>query len=200
MKYLLMSAAMVMLAACEGGGGGTSVRNVLGLNRAAPDEFKVVSRPPLSVPPEFTLRPPQPGAAPRGVTPAESLAESVVTGRAPVRNRQLEQSSVATAVDPVLTNSLGTTGDALFLDKAGAHLADETIRDQLYQEDDDPQSTPDSQFAIQDWLGVSADEDEIDPKAEAERIRENLDAGKAVNEGEVKTMEKKPESTLDLLF
>ena len=44
--------AALALSACDGG----SVANTLGMNIEAPDEFTVVSRPPLSLPPEFNLR------------------------------------------------------------------------------------------------------------------------------------------------
>src|SRR5690606_33831923 len=39
-----------------------SAREAMGLNKKSPDEFAVVTRAPLVLPPEFGLRPPQPGA------------------------------------------------------------------------------------------------------------------------------------------
>jgi Protein of unknown function (DUF3035) len=39
-----------------------SVQDVLGMGKRAPDEFAVVKRAPLIVPPDFELRPPDPGA------------------------------------------------------------------------------------------------------------------------------------------
>ena len=42
--------------------GCSDLRRVVGLDRVAPDEFSVESRAPLTIPPEFELRPPQPGA------------------------------------------------------------------------------------------------------------------------------------------
>ena len=42
--------------------GCSDLRRVVGLDRVAPDEFAVESRAPLTIPPEFNLRPPQPGA------------------------------------------------------------------------------------------------------------------------------------------
>src|SRR6266478_1487913 len=42
--------------------GCSDLRRVVGLDRVAPDEFSVESRAPLTIPPEFNLRPPQPGA------------------------------------------------------------------------------------------------------------------------------------------
>jgi len=55
-SYLALGLAALSLAACG------DVRDDLGLGRSSPDEFAVVDRAPLSVPPEFTLRPPLPGA------------------------------------------------------------------------------------------------------------------------------------------
>src|SRR5271165_6025053 len=42
--------------------GCTDLKRAIGLERAPPDEFAVESRAPLTMPPDFDLRPPQPGA------------------------------------------------------------------------------------------------------------------------------------------
>jgi len=42
--------------------GCTDVRRAVGLERTSPDEFAVETRAPLTIPPEYDLRPPQPGA------------------------------------------------------------------------------------------------------------------------------------------
>src|SRR5579862_8104476 len=42
--------------------GCTDLRRIVGMDRVGPDEFAVESRAPLTIPPEFDLRPPQPGA------------------------------------------------------------------------------------------------------------------------------------------
>jgi DUF3035 family protein len=42
--------------------GCTDFRRIVGMDRVGPDEFAVESRAPLTIPPEFDLRPPQPGA------------------------------------------------------------------------------------------------------------------------------------------
>jgi len=60
--------------------GCTDVRRVIGLDRVGPDEFMVESRAPLTIPPEFDLRPPQPGAArPQEVTAADKARRVVDT-------------------------------------------------------------------------------------------------------------------------
>ena len=43
---------MLLLCGC------TSIRQMVGLDRTGPDEFAVESRAPLTIPPEFELRPP----------------------------------------------------------------------------------------------------------------------------------------------
>jgi hypothetical protein len=42
--------------------GCTDLKKAIGLERTPPDEFAVESRAPLTMPPDFNLRPPQPGA------------------------------------------------------------------------------------------------------------------------------------------
>jgi DUF3035 family protein len=42
--------------------GCTELRRIVGMDRVGPDEFAVESRAPLTIPPEYDLRPPQPGA------------------------------------------------------------------------------------------------------------------------------------------
>ena len=56
-KIALLGGLALGVAGCE------STRETFGLNKQAPDEFQVVSRAPLSLPPDFTLRVPEPGAA-----------------------------------------------------------------------------------------------------------------------------------------
>jgi len=53
----ILAAAMLTLAGCD------SVRSTLGLDRHVPDETQVVARPPLTLPPDYSLRPPG-GATP----------------------------------------------------------------------------------------------------------------------------------------
>lgn len=200
MRFITYCLLVATLAAC--GGSGSSVRSTLGLNRQAPDEFKVVSRPPLSVPPDFALRPPEPGAPPLGQESAEEEAARVITGRPSTSRRSLERRRGAdTAVQPVISSSLESSADARFLSQAGADDVDDDIRSKLYSEEQNPaQSDQSSKFAIYDLIGESAPDDIVDPIAEAERIRDNVDSGKPVNEGEVKTIQKDSVSTIEMLF
>ena len=51
------SAGALLLQGC------TDLKRSIGLEKTSPDEFAVESRAPLTMPPDFELRPPQPGAA-----------------------------------------------------------------------------------------------------------------------------------------
>ena len=60
--------------------GCSDFRVALGMDRVGPDEFAVESRAPLTIPPDFDLRPPQPGAArPQDVTAAERARKVIDT-------------------------------------------------------------------------------------------------------------------------
>src|SRR5215471_16129147 len=54
---LLCSASFLLISAC------TDLKKAIGLEKTSPDEFAVESRAPLEMPPDFDLRPPQPGAS-----------------------------------------------------------------------------------------------------------------------------------------
>src|SRR5581483_7593579 len=54
----VLSLAALLLAGCQ------TLREDAGLTKQAPDEFAVVTKPRLIIPPDFNLHPPSPGAAP----------------------------------------------------------------------------------------------------------------------------------------
>jgi uncharacterized lipoprotein len=71
MRILILASAAALLAGC-----GTSS----GLNRDRPDEFAVARNAPLVVPPDFALRPPQPGAASPSATDSRTQAIQALFG------------------------------------------------------------------------------------------------------------------------
>src|ERR1700712_5821028 len=56
---LLLGGALVLLGGCSG----DKLTRTFGLTRDAPDEYTVTTRAPLSMPPDYNLRPPRPGTA-----------------------------------------------------------------------------------------------------------------------------------------
>jgi hypothetical protein len=73
-------AALTVAAMALSGCGGT-VQERLGMGKRAPDEFQVVRRAPLVMPPNYDLRPPQPGAAPSQQQDPAAQAQALLTGQ-----------------------------------------------------------------------------------------------------------------------
>ena len=94
--------AAVGLAGCG------STRSALGMSKVTPDEFRVVTKAPLVVPPDYALRPPAPGEPrPQELQP-ESAARTALLGQREAQAR--------------------TDGEKLLVAKAGADKADPLIR------------------------------------------------------------------------
>ena len=71
----LVAASALSLGACA------NVRQSIGLTKVTPDEFLTVSTAPLTVPPEYGLRPPAPGQPrPQELAP-ESAARQILLGQ-----------------------------------------------------------------------------------------------------------------------
>ena len=70
----LMALAAVGLTLC----GCTAFRQAIGAAKNPPDEFTVVTKAPLVIPPDFNLRPPQPGAAARNEPDSDALAREAL--------------------------------------------------------------------------------------------------------------------------
>ena len=55
LAFLCLTAALALSGCGE-------LRRSMGYDKSTPDEFQVVERAPLALPPDFSLRPPDPGA------------------------------------------------------------------------------------------------------------------------------------------
>jgi hypothetical protein len=74
---LLCSASALSMTGC------TDVKRAIGLEQNPPDEFAVESRAPLEMPPDFDLRPPQPGASRPQEKSPDKLARQVIEQAGP---------------------------------------------------------------------------------------------------------------------
>jgi len=70
-------AGALLLSAC------TDFKRSIGLEKTSPDEFAVESRAPLTIPPDFDLRPPQPGAPRPQEKTADQQARQVIEQAGP---------------------------------------------------------------------------------------------------------------------
>ncbi len=73
---------LLLLASALGLGACSSTQQTFGFGKRSPDEFAVVRRAPLVIPPDSTLRPPQPGAPPTAEVAPSVAARDVLLGGA----------------------------------------------------------------------------------------------------------------------
>ncbi len=196
--YLFM-ASLSLVGACDS----SDVRSVVGLDRSAPDEFRVVSRPPLSVPPDFDLRPPSPGEESRAAPSTESQAKKLVFGEgsesaAPATI--LEEPFSDTAVAPVVSSELSSSAESSFLKRLGTDKANPEIRSVIHNENKIEPVTQEDASPIEKILGIESGEPVVDAKAESGRIKGNKEKGKPVNAGKVKVIDPKKQSVIDKLL
>lgn len=154
-----------LLVACVGvfalGACSEDTKQNLGLKTVAPDEFSVVTRAPLSVPPDYSLRPPRPGATrPMEQTTADT-ARQTVFGVSDVNQQGIAR----------IEGDAQNTG---FLDKIGATNANPNIRDVVDQER--LQGVEDNRSTAQKLLMMDGDPEDqgtpIDPKEELDRLQQ----------------------------
>ncbi len=168
--YRVIAAAA--LVGAVGLGGCQSTSKALGMSKVTPDEFRVVTKAPLVVPPDYSLRPPSPGEPrPQELQP-ESAARAALLGQ--------------------MASAQRSDGERLLVAKAGSEKADPLIR---YVVDDEFGDIAHKEKSFADrvmfWrkgeapaaptaeqTGANAP-DVVDGAAEEERLK-NLTGGKAV--------------------
>ncbi len=160
LAVVLLAGAGIGLSGC-----GTASK-ALGLGKNSPDEFRVVAKAPLIVPPDYSLRPPKPGEPrPQELQP-ESAARTAMFGA-----RQAEARS---------------DGEKLLVAKAGGERADPLVR---YTVDDEfgDIAHKDKSFAdrvmfwrkdktevppeAKDAADAASSSDPVDPAVEAQQIK-----------------------------
>lgn len=170
---------LLLLAGCAG----NDVKETLGLDKRAPDEFRVVSRPPLSVPPQFDLRPPGIDGVNTGQASAPDQAESLLLGSTPAD----------TSTKPVEIKTLGkakketgkSTADSKFLERAGAQTANPNIKRDLTEQKINQQIEREEEGFWDKVTTIPGNKEPVvKADKEAERIKKNEEEGKPVTEGE----------------
>ena len=148
-----------MLTACGG------AREAIVGASAPPDEFAVVTRAPLSMPPDYGLRPPRAGAKrPQETSVLETAREKLLHNRT---------SRVMVSKDPV-----GSGAEAVILKKAGATNQDKGIRE-LIDREASIFASKDESFTdkIMFWHPRPKPGTIVDAKAEKKRLRNNAALG-----------------------
>jgi hypothetical protein len=125
LRVVALAGVAVLLIGCE------AVREAAGTVKEPPDEFAVVTKAPLVIPPDFNLRPPKPGAQPTNqVSPTDSAQAALFS----------EDSATAAA-------QLGgnfSPEERVILANTGGANADHAIRKQLASDLKSMEATDDS--------------------------------------------------------
>lgn len=178
---------LVGLAGCS------QAREVLGYNKQAPDEFQVYARAPLSLPPDYNLRPPAPGAPRPQEGTARDQAASTVFGDYAFGG-SLGQ-ALGEPQDP------SSTGEKAFLQSAGATGIDPAIRQTIDTETaamiEQDKSLIDS---LVFWRQPAAAGTVVDPAKEQQRLQENAALGLPPTEGETPIIQRKKKALLEGIF
>jgi hypothetical protein len=171
--------ALALLAGCARG----TVQDALGMGKRSPDEFSVVSRAPLILPPDYGLRPPGSGESRPGVdTPAEQ-ARASLTGGELQQPAPTDRNMVSAAFDE--RGEAVSTGEQALVAEATTAPADPQIRRRIAEENMQLAEVEQALFTrLVKWTEPQTLSAPVDPVAETERLRTNRAEGKPPTEGE----------------
>ena len=163
----LVAGAVFALGACD-------VARTLGIDREGPDEFAVLRHAPLTVPPDFRLRPPEPGTVrPQELAPRESTRQTL-TGA--TTSEGAERSA----------------GESVLLSKMGGAQVDRSFRQRIDKET--AEIAAKNRRLLDDlifWEDRKTHASVVDARAESKRLRENEALGKPPTEGETPTIQRR---------
>lgn len=168
---LPLLATILPLTACS------EVKDQLGLTRRTPDEFAVISRAPLEIPPELNgqLPVPQPGMQrPQEISPGDAAQAALLSERVPTTDTQ-------------------SSAENVLLQKAGAADANPNIRAIVNKEA--VENTKDNRpvvkriFSIVDTNKDQGPATVLDAKGEHQRLKDNKQTGQPVTQGDSPTLD-----------
>jgi hypothetical protein len=179
-RLAFVCVTLLSLTACQ------ETRDFMGLTNVPPDEFAVVDNPPLSIPPDFNLRPPRPGAQSKQANnPSETAAKALYgDGQMEVVQQQgartLSVPSLSPAEQALITGSGSDKADpnirtAIDREASQQVVADRKLIDHvLFWKDTKKQN------------GVV-----VDPAAEQARLKQAASQGAPVTAGETPAIDEK---------
>ena len=163
MKYffLLIIITSLFLSSCS------KVRKSAGVTRKSLDEFEVVENPPLVIPPDFNLLPPE-QLEKKNIEDVETeLAKVILFGLdEDLENNEYEKLSI---MNQILESTDANSVDYSIRNEIDEQFANEMNTDNIYQTE---------------W---ESEIEVLDAIKESERIRNQLIQGKSIAEGEVPT-------------
>lgn len=184
-------ATLLMLGACARG----TVQDALGMGKRSPDEFAVVSRAPLILPPDYGLRPPAPGEARPGVGTTSDRARATLTGNEVRLPAATDQEVVSAAFDE--RGEATSSGERALIAEATTGPVDPEIRRRIAEENMQLAQVEQALFTrLVKWREPQTLAVAIDPAAETERLRANRAAGKPPTEGDSPVITQRRQSVL----
>jgi hypothetical protein len=176
---VLLAGSMLLLAGCDT----NKLTRTFGLTRDAPDEYTVTTRAPLSMPPDYNLRPPRPGT-PRPqeqserVQAEEALVPQLALG-APQAGDSPGQEALVQQAGPAAPGDIRRRVDQ---DARLAQANDSFIDKLLY------------------WRKPDAQQAQVDPQKEAQRLRQNAALGRSPEVGETPIIQQRRQGWFQDLF
>jgi hypothetical protein len=155
-----LAVVVISLAGCS------AFREAAGIGKAAPDEFAVVTKAPLVIPPDYSLRPPRPGAAPTNQASPTGAAQAALFSDDP----NAVQDSLGGGYSAEEKDILATSGAA---------TSDHSIRQQLAS-DAKSMEAADQSFTDEVLFGGSSPDKGRAVNADAEKQR--IDAAKSAGD------------------
>ncbi len=172
--------SVVLLSGCS------DVSKTLTQSKVAPDEFSVYTRAPLSMPPDYGLRPPS--SSPAETKQAANVQEKV---------RRVLLNGNARKLPPV---TAATPGTAALLARAGVQNAVPNIR-AIVDRETSIYAQEDQTFMEKLMYGDDPNRGTVvDPLNERKRIQENQALGRPINVGKTPMIETKPKAPLEGVF
>lgn len=179
-------AIVILLSGCD------KAKKALGQTKEAPDEFAVFQRAPLSIPPDYRLKPPKPGSErPQAVNPRDRAAQAlgIKENTAPLSTRT---NNSRTSLSP---------GELSVLQLTGATNADPSIRVKINRETGIMVNASESfTDKITFWQNSSKFGTAVDPAKETKRIRKNQALGKPLNRGDIPVIRRKEKAIFEGVF
>jgi hypothetical protein len=150
----LKTVLLVSTMAAIGLSGCTTTSKALGLTKTSPNEFNILTKAPLVVPPEYNLRPPSIG---------ESSAENNYT-----------QKAAREALIGDIDSAEPTRGEIVLMSKAGVGRSNQEIRLEIDGVNSVEHKTDDFTDRVLFWRNgkvVKPDGSPMDPEVEAKRLK-----------------------------
>jgi Protein of unknown function (DUF3035) len=159
-RFAVLGTSMALLMGCQ------SIRNAAGMGKEGPDEFAVVTKQPLVIPPEYNLRPPRDGAPPTNQVQPTDSAQSALFDSDPAAAAKMIQGDYSQA-------------EKLLLAQANAANPDPSIRQEVAS-DGRAMEPADDTFTQQMlfWQDKPVAGNNVDAEGEDKRLQAQKAAGK----------------------